>query len=240
MIKAGCATSNRFLPSRLDNLEFWYSPFRSTITKDGSNLISQWNDISGNSNHATQVTDANKMIFGTRTLNNIDVIDSRDTAYMNMDMTVMAATNYTIYAVTQTAASGSVQYIIGNRTSATNQGLHVGYFDATTARFSQWNNDMDTTVPAVVSTESQLWKFRLDTGTGHSSTYISDNVTYTNSNVSTSTLIDGLNGNIGTGFQTTNSFKGDLADILGYSDALSTVELGWVETYLKTTWGFTL
>lgn len=55
--------AQRFLPCRLSNLKCWYSVIRSPITKDGSNKVSQWNDISGNGYHLTQGTGANQPTY---------------------------------------------------------------------------------------------------------------------------------------------------------------------------------
>ena len=43
-----------FSPSELGNLSYWLdADDASTITKDGSNKVSAWNDKSGNAKHAT-------------------------------------------------------------------------------------------------------------------------------------------------------------------------------------------
>lgn len=39
-----------------DDLAFWYVADTEYVTKDGSDYVSQWNDISGNSRHLTQAT----------------------------------------------------------------------------------------------------------------------------------------------------------------------------------------
>lgn len=47
------------LPSTIPGLKLWLDATRG-ITKDGSNKVSQWDDLSGEANHATQTSDANK------------------------------------------------------------------------------------------------------------------------------------------------------------------------------------
>lgn len=46
----------------------------TTITKDGSNLVSQWNDKSGNSRHHAQSNSTYRPLFTANNLNNLPVI----------------------------------------------------------------------------------------------------------------------------------------------------------------------
>jgi hypothetical protein len=53
-----------FKPNDLNNLQLWMDAGDSaTITKDGSNKISQWSDKSGNGYHATQSTESRKPTY---------------------------------------------------------------------------------------------------------------------------------------------------------------------------------
>ena len=63
--KGGEAVHSPF-PSGINGLKLWLDASdSSTITKDGSNKVSQWSDRSGNNNHATQGTAANQPTLGT-------------------------------------------------------------------------------------------------------------------------------------------------------------------------------
>ena len=55
MSKLTTLFSQSFHPQKIPNLQLWLdAAYTSTITKDGSDKVSQWNDKSGNGYHATQ------------------------------------------------------------------------------------------------------------------------------------------------------------------------------------------
>ena len=59
-----------FTPASLSGLSLWLDASNSpSITKNGSNQVSQWNDLSGGSNNATQGTTAAKPIYSATSFN---------------------------------------------------------------------------------------------------------------------------------------------------------------------------
>ena len=62
-----------FSPADVSGLTLWLDASEG-ITKDGSNLVSQWDDQSGNSNNVVQATTANKPTWVDSTLNGLPVI----------------------------------------------------------------------------------------------------------------------------------------------------------------------
>ena len=62
--KGGEAKGTPPFPSGINGLELWLDASdSSTITKDGSNKVSQWSDRSGNNKHATQSTASKKPTY---------------------------------------------------------------------------------------------------------------------------------------------------------------------------------
>jgi len=245
MISAGTATSNRFLPCRLANLQLWLHCFRSIITKDGDDLISQWNDISGNTRHATQSADANKMTFGTNQINSIDVVQCGNTSFMNVDLTFLAGnTSYSLYGITQHGActGGQLYYWLSSDYNPNQPGrcLHIGYFNPVTAQFGQFGTDLAITIPNPTGTETQLWDEVFIAGSGHRALYNSANTDYTNTNATTTGMTSADTGKIGSGFDSTNYWRGDIAETFLFDTDNSAAEEGWIQIYLKTTWGITL
>lgn len=83
-------------PLKLANLDKWYSAKRSTITKDGFNAVSQWNDLSPNGKHLVQVTASAQPTYEATGLN------SKPTVYSVGDWMVYAgntATKNTAFSV---------------------------------------------------------------------------------------------------------------------------------------------
>jgi hypothetical protein len=66
----------KFLPPRLGSLKLWLdSSDISTITKDGSNKVSQWNDKSVNANNALQATGTAQPTWLSANINIRDAVD---------------------------------------------------------------------------------------------------------------------------------------------------------------------
>lgn len=70
-----CPIGN-FVPTSLSGCILWLDANDlSTITKDGSNLVSQWNDKSTAGNNAVQATGAKQPLWTTNTLNGKAIVD---------------------------------------------------------------------------------------------------------------------------------------------------------------------
>jgi hypothetical protein len=76
----------------------------ASITMDGSNRVSQWNDKSGNANHAVQLTDANKPVYNaTGMLGGHPCLDwlAGAVAARRLVTPAIALTAYSIFSVLQ-------------------------------------------------------------------------------------------------------------------------------------------
>ncbi|MEA3272466.1 MAG: hypothetical protein U9P90_02255 [Patescibacteria group bacterium] len=88
-------------PANLTNLELWLDASDSgTITKDGSNKVSQWDDKSGNGNHATQGTEANQPAYNAAD-NSVNFDGSNDWMQLppNVKNSICRDTNHSIFIV---------------------------------------------------------------------------------------------------------------------------------------------
>lgn len=63
-----------FDPSTISGLMVWYKADEG-VTKDGSDLVSQWNDQSGQGNNVTQATATNKPLFVNNNRNSLPTIN---------------------------------------------------------------------------------------------------------------------------------------------------------------------
>jgi len=100
----------------------------STITKNGSNLISQWADKSGNNNHATQLVGANQPLFTSSSSQNYmpaihsianDMLTIADSPTLNynecsifMVHNLIAGSGNFSYALWKWSGSGNYEFIL--------------------------------------------------------------------------------------------------------------------------------
>ena len=65
-------------PASFSTLKLWLDASDSSTITHSSNAVSQWNDKSGNNNHATQATSSNKPSTNTSSQNGLNVLDFSD------------------------------------------------------------------------------------------------------------------------------------------------------------------
>lgn len=106
-------------PPVIGGCKLWLDATKG-ITKDGSNLVSQWSDQSGNSNHATQGTATNQPLWVTASINSnpsvlFDGVDNKmETPYLPT-----IAGGYTIICVAKPTEVTTTTYLVGCRNSGT-------------------------------------------------------------------------------------------------------------------------
>lgn len=64
-----------FAPDDISGLALWLDASDTATITQSAGAVSQWNDKSGNANHATQGMAANQPSTNTRTINGRNVID---------------------------------------------------------------------------------------------------------------------------------------------------------------------
>ena len=110
-------------PANLSGLFLWLDAAdASTITLNGSS-VSQWNDKSGNNNHATQSTASDQPSYGTTTINTKNVVDFASGKFMITGY--RPSLNRTIAAVVQYKTTSGLKTIMGARRS-TNERSYFG------------------------------------------------------------------------------------------------------------------
>ena len=103
-----------FLPTSISGLKLWLDASdASTITQSGGS-VSQWNDKSGNANHATQATGANQPLTGTDTVNGKNAITFNGTSAFMMLTNAISSGNKTIFFVMRGDSTASTVTLIGS------------------------------------------------------------------------------------------------------------------------------
>jgi len=230
-------TAVELLPPQT-NLFAWYdSSDASTITLSGSN-ITQWNDKSGNTKHATQSTASFQPTIVSSGLNGKNTILFDGTNDMfNIANTTTLANNFAIFAVVK---SNFLNSISGSAI--------IGSDDGGVSWYVQKNNyrlNVDKTAQAsmladgnILSTsENNLWRQTSLVWSGTSSGSLRWNKSgagsFNRSGFAPTAPIKTIGAYMPG--DTTFLAKGEIAEILIYNS--SSVDVAAVETYFTTKWG---
>ena len=106
-VQITCYLGRAKTPTDISGLIAWYdAQDASTITMDGSNLVSQWSDKSSNANHVTQSTSANKPKYVYSAINSLPALqgyhDGTNPSCLSItDNSSLVFSNYTIFTVFQ-------------------------------------------------------------------------------------------------------------------------------------------
>ena len=91
-------------PANLSGLSLWLDADDASTITESSGSISQWDDKSGNGNHATQSTASNQPTYGTQTINAKNVVHFDGSEFMTtgyppgLNRTLVAVVQYTSFA----------------------------------------------------------------------------------------------------------------------------------------------
>lgn len=218
-------------PLEISGCLCWYDAAdASSITKDGSNLVSQWNDKSGNGRHATASGSLRPTSGGSQ--NGRAVMQFTGTQAMSITGNFLQSDNVTMFAV----AMKNTDHYGGIITSApTNpEDSPVLCFYLTTIAFlnrrvlvqqAVGNNVYRIVSGQSVSTSQQGW---FDGVRGTDTT-----ASVATNTANTITKIGALR------TSSTADLNGNIAEIVCYSGNLSVAQRASVEAYLAAKWGIT-
>ena len=224
-----------FNPDSISNLEHWYDANdSSTITKDGSNRVSQWNDKKG-SNNLVQATGGNKPLWVSGSQNGKDVIRDDGARFMSVSITAITQP-LTIYAVAKVAATqtaSDIRELIRETTGSTVQ-LGLGPVSAGVNKLSTQFGGAhyySASVTGLLDAWHLITWNALNTGT--TPVYV-DQVSAGGSQTTGTTSLDDFS--IST---SASGWSGDVGEILIYSKNVSGTENTNISNHLKEKWGLT-
>ena len=221
-----------FNPSSLSWLELWLDANdASTITKDGSNKVSEWRDKSGNGNNATQSTPSNQLTFVSEQLNGKSVLsgDGTDRMLFSSDLYDFPSGDSTIFVVVIKDATTSNRRIF----TAAISGSSKVIMKSTSTGLQYYNNLSFDDVLWIVDLRNwniiRVWKSGV-------TQFISVNGWW---NITDTAWIDvsGINeASLFSHPSWTEAWDGDIAEFLIYNKALDESEVSQIESYLKSKW----
>ena len=224
-----------FSPDDISDLVGWFDADAITGLSDG-NGISQWDDESGNGNHAEQSTSSEQPTYETNELNSKPIVrftSSSSQAFDLPDSIISTDSSFHIFIVASCNDWDS--------TLQTLMGLGVANGDSTIIySVGDQGVSFDHGDDAYI-TSSAL----------SDSTFYIISCGYDNSSNTLEGFVDGVSQgtdtDAGTGTQTSNSigsyrrtlwfWDGDIAEVIMYEKALNSTERQNVETYLEDKWG---
>ena len=201
----------------------------STITKDGSNLVSAWNDKSGQANHVTQATGSKQPLWVDRvqdTLPTIRFDGSSDEMAVTYGSSLSTAA--TVFVVcTMPTGNGSERFVLDGLTSGGRFAFLVTSSTPYIHYMYRGNGITSTNVDKTMrmftlvfnSSSSSLGIDKTDVATGNAGTQSPTGLT------------------LGAGYYGGASFGDtDICEILIYGSALSTTDRTSIEDYLSNKW----
>lgn len=223
--------TNSFSPLQIPNLALWLDASDAgSITLDGSNNVSQWNDKSGNARNATQATPSNRPSYSSSNqINGINCphFDATDDNLTTPSFTITQPCTYFIVARSLTSDTSSRTIIDG-----LTQRQYIGLGSTSFVLFAGTNIWTSFAKPAA--------------GSSFMFTLIYDGA-------STLPRLNGVNGTVssspGTGSLTGGmrigrfgasvnyGWDGQIAEIIAYQGALNLTQIAAIEAYLKNKWG---
>ncbi len=214
--------------------------FSSTETSDNS-TVSIWNDINPQAtvkNNATQTgVSSIKPIYIEKGINNLPILRFDGVAqYLNYDGSALVNSDYTIFVVEKNGGLTGVSpsYFLSGGDPTTNAALHLGYRTSGVITQAHYSNDMDYTPPSHRMTPT-MHSFWFSTSGGKKYWNNGGVTAEASASTQTAALVSYAGAKIAF-YYVSVYYKGDIAEIIMFSRALSDKDRQAVESYLSKKW----
>lgn len=227
-----------FSPTDISNLELWLDADDATTITESSGSVSQWDDKSGQGNHATQGTAAKQPTTGTRTQNSKNVIDfdktgdgeNMDLTYASLLATISSDVTVFVVAAKDDSASNFDVFIGGEDSVGANKAF-VG--QSATTFIWDWGGDNITSI----DDDEDPHVFHLVRENGVDIEAYLDGVSQGTASLSSDTLTVLTIGAMEAGGEF--DLNGMIAEVIIYTRDLTASEQNQVGNYLSDKWGIT-
>jgi hypothetical protein len=215
---------------------FWFDANNAgSITKDGSNNVSQWNDLSGNGRNATQATVGNEFVYTTGTLNSLPCLLSNQIANKNMATGAFAMSQpfilMYVYKTTGNAQNGFAIVFDDVNGSDPRPVMFTRRSDISD-NTSIYAGTANLVSGAVVSINTGYYQYGIYNGASSESGLNATNAsggTIGTGGISNGVLIGGKGGS--------NSAEVSYCEIFAITGSSSATDLNNAITYVKNKWG---
>jgi len=226
------SVGTRFLPPKLHGLQLWLDAADASTIISSSGSVSQWNDKSGQGNHATQGTGSAKPTTGTVTQNSTNVIDfdGGDTLALPSGLHGIPNGDFTIFLVMKQDGVANERMLSAGIGGSTRLQMEMSSGDVA----FHCNATFDKVVASIDETNWNIVTCFKKSTTAQSISVNGGTATTDAAGAN----ISGIDGFAIASNQagTDNFFNGNIAEILIYNRALLTSEITVVEAYLTPKW----
>jgi hypothetical protein len=239
-----------FDPKTISGLTVWLKA-DTGITKDGSNLVSDWNDQSGNGNNFSQSTAGNKPLYTASAQNGLPAIvfdGSND--FLTTAASVTLGT-YSTFVVASRAVWKPSAYagIWGHNFSAA--GTAGRALGVTGGALNNWQNNEffscgngygPSQTPYAfgpIGTYSNSTYHLISAGNGTANSFVRcDRASVARAVVNAAVTSSSTRFSLGTWYLAASSdfWNGGIAEVLIYNSVLSSTDIASVENYLRNKW----
>ncbi len=230
--------NSKFQPQNIYNMKLWLdSSDLSTITKDGSNKISQWNDKSGLGNHATQGTGTKQPTWTASQLNSKPTVyfDNTDTlAVSSASLYAVANGGNTCFAVAKNSNASGVTDYVWHMSEAGSGRNYLAYLPTEGSIRSQSRTLDSNGVSYTTSVNNAYQVIRTRRSGTTQAIAVNGSAETTNAFGADEDGVDAFY--LGSRANIDSFLDGYIAEILIYSRVLSSHEIALVERYLANKW----
>lgn len=235
----------RFQPNWLDGLALWLDASdASTITLDGSNNVSQWNDKSNNANHATQSSSTLRPV-GAGAINGRmaidfdgadDFLEIANSASIDLGPTLSI---FIVHKADTTSARQTLFNFINTVAGVATPDVEIGtsptFYDNTYAVVRP-TTYVFTAPASAATTSAAVIGFLVD---GSANLVLRKNGTdiATTASAGISLVGSGTNKMVGARASGSQPFDGRIGEIVVYNKKLTESAVNSVESYLISKWG---
>lgn len=241
-----------FSPTSITNIKAWFKA-DGTITKDGSNVVSQWSDDAGTGNHMAQATAGRRPTWVDSVLNGKPIVrfDSTSTAtgkFLSKDGWNGGGVldDMTVFIVHKPGNTTSTMVPVGSSDQFGDWSIFTNRNDKFVS--IQGKNSETGTILDGSTAESSSFKVVSATLSYKVGPYNDRATVRLNGSVEVNDQITGAARpeamRIGSGYGTDYSalpntywYNGDIAEVIVYAKILNSTELGQVESYLTGKYG---
>lgn len=254
-LDATALLGNPGLPHKFSSLLAWWDVSdAATVTKNGSDLVSQLNDKSGNGFHFTQSTEADRPLWVASGINSKPSLsydgETNSGKFMSVAIDYTGITQLTVVAVFQNGdvADDTGHYVvIANAGINSNSGFAISFFPGPTGGSGTFNyhaegagGDNGITSVALIDGEYIVNSFRIVEGTSMDSWFNGTQDTTTdcdsNDTIENSSTVTYLGNDSSEAY----AFEGYIAEVMLFSTVLSDVDENAVRQYCANKWGVSL
>lgn len=232
------AVAPAFAPTDIAGLQLWLDASDTATITQAANLVSQWNDKSGNARHVTQGTGANQPTTNIRTINARNVIDFDGTNdFFNISTPPSPASGQTFFFVFSNDTVTTARPLIGS-----NDTVAAPQVRTSTANLF---GTVRTGVAALLNGSPAITTSTNYIGAANYSTTGNDvyiNGTSYGTDATSTTFTNGstwIGGAGATGATPFNFHDGVIGEVIIYSGNLSNADKNRVGNYLAAKWGIT-